>query len=1548
MIKFNQTAIRLYLKLFGSPEQAGQLAYGIETVLDGNTAIAVTEACITEVAVLGGGFSEPLAALAWLSEQQRVSSNLFDQKLSVQHADSPRGALAIAMGITMSGHRSTVFLNAQDLASCQDLLHLAVGRQLALVIHLDNQLLGSQGNNSSSGHEVLHQIMDSGCMVLFAANVQQAVDFSLIARQVAELSLKPVIVVMDGAETALSVQDVRLPSRELVLQFIGAANEKISSPSIAQKQLFLESRCRLQSWFDLDTPVLQGAMLDAEIAALGHSARQVYFDPLVQQQFEKSTKIYAKLTGRNYQSVSGFGLKKADIIFIAQGSAIETLKSLSNYLLAAEKIQLGVIALHSLRPFDSELLIKLLAKAKDVIVLDRSDLPLADDAPLIREIRASIQKNNQLKQSQPIQPYLHSIIYGLGGTALNIADLVQLCLQLKALNKSHNGLAGRYLGIHFNSEKNTSNHPKYQVMLDVLLRYYPQISELGINAKDKTLDLFSHPSNKNVEKPLNLALSHLGENTNYASIMDLAGFLHSLTGNYIRSIIGSPWQQWRTRQIDYLQQSAQAYALGSSALVDYFIVIEADIGSLLSACHNLNSYGSLLFSSTSRLYKKLSATELSQWLSCLDLIKTKKLGLYQVELDQSETAYLAEQQSWEKICGILLALLKENHNLNLKSRKIVAIRQSYLATLLAGHSSQQNADQEAVLADVFKQAMENCSALDRPSLLLNTSRITSNKQSQQITAKKIDNFAQVADGYDSLPRFCDQLDSLSTLQSGQATALCADPFLASAIVPPLTASFNDLSQISTQAIPVFNAVDCTACGACWANCPDSAIATIAISPKALIDSAINNTGADALRSVTPRLAAQIAKQCRTQAVTDAEESKQKPGTAGELLSAAFDWLKEKAGFDAQRMQAISADFNKVLIAIADFPIVISDGFFYSQEKQQNGSGELFSLVINPQSCKSCGLCIALCETQALAYKQTAEQTDPVLLWEMWQQTPDTLSTTIERINQQQLMPTGAALMLSRYHAFALSGGDLAEPASGEKIALRQILAGVEYHQQPLLFRFIKELEQLRAQLKEEISANLAQALPTENLNLLAAKLSDIKTRQVDLNELLESPEQLMENTAIDAVKVRQLVDYVLQLNDLLYKLSTGSYGLGRARYSLCITSPSISSWAGSFPNNPFQVPVNIDMTGESAQIATGLVQGQINDLLVAISLKRKVQASLNPRATTNNKTASKTQLLDWSDLTQEEQQLCPPLLLVGGDEILAGQGLAQISLLLNLNYPIKIIIFTELDSGLVASRHIDSANNLALMAMSQRNAYVAQSSIADNSHLQSCVHDMLNANAATVLRIHTPSPSKHGFKTEWCIQQAELAVKTRMFPLFSYNPEREGVFGSRLSLVGNPQIDQDWSSKEEGDLFTPANWAINEKRFQAHFSALSDKALLPTEISSWVKLSDADKQKKTPYFVNASADKITISKEFATMLNQQQHLWRCLQELAGIVTPFTDLVEQKVQQRVAAEHQQQLDSLRAEYEEKLKLLEANYNNQTHTKIRNQLLGIAGYDVSHLQ
>ena len=68
-----------------------------------------------------------------------------------------------------------------------------------------------------------------------------------------------------------------------------------------------------------------------------------------------------------------------------------------------------------------------------------------------------------------------------------------------------------------------------------------------------------------------------------------------------------------------------------------------------------------------------------------------------------------------------------------------------------------------------------------------------------------------------------------------------------------------------------------------------------------------------------------------------------------------------------------------------------------------------------------------------------------------------------------------------------------------------------------------------------------------------------------------------------------------------------------------------------------------------------------------------------------------------------------------------------------------------------------------------------------------------------------------------------------------------------------------------------------------------------------------------------------------------------LQELAGLVTPFTARVEQEARESLAAAHQAELDTLKREYEAKLHALEEGMQGQMHEQITRRLMDLAGYN-----
>lgn len=191
-----------------------------------------------------------------------------------------------------------------------------------------------------------------------------------------------------------------------------------------------------------------------------------------------------------------------------------------------------------------------------------------------------------------------------------------------------------------------------------------------------------------------------------------------------------------------------------------------------------------------------------------------------------------------------------------------------------------------------------------------------------------------------------------------------------------------------------------------------------------------------------------------------------------------------------------------------------------------------------------------------------------------------------------------------------------------------------------------------------------------------------------------------------------------------------------------------------------------------------------------------------------------------------------------------------------------------------------------------------------------------------------------------------MATDARVFPLFRYDPKTEGVFGSRIDLDGNPGRGETWDLPPDGSPLTPAHWALGEGRFADLFSPLADDAPGPTPIAEFLDLPEKERRKRTP-FVERSADgsetrRLRIDVRMVKVCEERRQAWRVLQELAGVVTPFTARVRQEAEQRVAAERQTELAALKTDYERKLGELRAQHREELRHHIRERLLGLAGY------
>jgi len=1456
-------AIHWYRKVFGAPAGSDIRDEGLDTVLDGNSAVALSEAGIAGHAVLGGSFPSADADSVWLGELEHGNTNLFGEALAAQSAEGPRGIVAAATGLALAGRRATAFLSGPDIAAAQDLLVSAAGKHAPLVLHLGTRAAAGHGGALGSGHSAVHLSADAGFFMLFAMNVQQAIDFTYIARRVAEEALVPGIVIMDGEQTALAPQDVRLLSPAQVSGFLGAARQQIESPTAAQKLLFGESRRRVPAWHDLDEPVLTGALFDAESFALGSFARRPYFDAFVGESLARSFEQFASKTGRLHEPVSRYRLDDAKTVLLAQGSAIETARVAADCLRKQHKMRVGVVGIHALRPFPGTAVVEALEGRDQVFVLERVDTPLSGEPPLTREVRASLESGH---------PRCYPVVYGVGGLPLRVADLVQLCTGADTLSATP-----LFLGLAF--DDTSGEQPKREVLLDALRRAYPNAGKMGIRAgREATL-----PRQDNA---LTVAIKRVGGDGGEGMLGAAGALLHKLEGGRVRSRPAVAWEHWSDARVDWLTH-------GDDTLQDPGDGLVADITLDISS-------GRLLLSEQSKVLR------------------------VPLEADVDAT----DKLNHETLLGGLFGALADAGLIEAKTRRIIAARQS----LLEGIDEVRREELMTAFRSGLEETVEE--TIDEDAAAGSTGRWEGEAPAA------VRHLGRNDDHYASLPRFWDQLGVM--YRDGLSDRLTAGPYLATGTMPPLSSTFSDLSE-GRDMLPVFDPSVCTGCGLCWTHCPDSAIGVAAMAPAALIDAGIKSTGAEAVRQVSSKLASRI--------IASNKKAEKVAPTFGQMLDESFDWLEEKMPLPDDRKQLIREGIGSIGTELGQLPVAVTKPFFHEAEAQKKDSAELLSLVINPDACKACGICIDSCEPEALRAgdQDAASLCQARELWSTWTATPDTQSATLERVAGNPDIGTMAAILLSRYCQFALAGGDPAEAGSGEKMAVRLVLAASEFHQQPLAQRFAKTLFEAGEAVSSLLRETLSGTLAVEDLDSVTDKLKRTTSPRVDLKTLAEGATS--GDQSIDTGYLLRLIELSNQITSSHHRLVQGEHGLGRARYGLAIAGGSVAAWAGAFPHNPFQAPVLIDLSGDAPQLAAGLIEGHLEETTELVRLLRLARLEIEQPDGLEWKREAVAGLR-WQDLSDEEYELCPPLLLIGSDEMLAGRGLSQLIWLLNSGLPVKVLVLNALDFGLASDPAAETAqaptNNprasLGLLSLAQRNAFVAQTSVADPAHLGESMLQGLHYDGPALIQVYAPSPTRHGFAADQTLTQAENAVASRAMPLFRYDPTVEGVFGSRISLDGNPQIDETMVTDASRERpLTAADWAIGQQRFGSHFRPLADDAATPVALHEWLQQDATSRKRKTPYVAVGAGEeeqRYSMTPAMIEMAEERMQTWQTLQELAGVVTPFTERLEQEIRAEVAAEHQAELDAQTKDSEARIAEIKDKVETEIASKIRSRLIALS--------
>ncbi len=314
-----------------------------------------------------------------------VSNGKVDTEIIL--VESEHSSMSACIGAAAAGGRVVTATSSQGLALMWEMLHIASGDRLPIIMPVVNRAL-SAPLNIHGDHSDAMGARDTGWVQLWSENAQDAYDNTIQAFRIGEhMDIRlPVMVCLDGFIISHSIERMEYLEDEEVKGFVG------------EYKNFLPL-------LDLDKPKSYGPLI---LPDLFHEYKKAQHEVMlkVKDVVLKVAADFEKLSGRKYGLFESYRLDDADIALVILNSAAGTTTDIVDGF-RARGIKAGLLKPRLFRPFPYDEVAEALGKVKAVCVMDRSD-SFGGYGPVFMEISSALY---------PLQerPVLINRIYGLGG-----------------------------------------------------------------------------------------------------------------------------------------------------------------------------------------------------------------------------------------------------------------------------------------------------------------------------------------------------------------------------------------------------------------------------------------------------------------------------------------------------------------------------------------------------------------------------------------------------------------------------------------------------------------------------------------------------------------------------------------------------------------------------------------------------------------------------------------------------------------------------------------------------------------------------------------------------------------------------------------------------------------------------------------------------------------------------------------------------------------------------------------------------------------------------
>jgi len=1484
---------------------------GTRAALDGNSAVIRCERESTDAA--GAYPITPSTQMGeyWAEAAAQGHINVSGRPLIFIEPEGEHAAAAVTAGLSMSGLRAANFSSGQGIAYMHESLYAAVGKRLTYVLNIGARAMTKASLNVHAGHDDYHCVDDTGFFQLFAANAQQAADLNIIAHHVAELALTPGIVAQDGFLTTHLIESLLVPERELIETYLGRPADMIECPTPAQRLIFGQRRRRIPELWDVDNPLMAGIVQNQDAYMQSVAAQRPFFFDHIPELADQAFERFAELTGRRYAPVLPYRCEDADYLILGQGSMIPSAEAVADYLRETRRLRVGVVNLLMFRPFPGAALSRLLRGRKGVVVLERLDQPLAEDPPIMRETRAVLGKcleNAQNRKNPPWPqletfrdlgelPALYSGSFGLGSRDLQPEGLIGA-----VENMLPDGAQKRrfYLSIDFLHREARS--PKHALHQETIEAAYPGIGQLAVRGTENpnlmpkgciTVRFHSIGGWGAITTGKNLAMT----------LFDLLGYHIKANPKYGSEKKGQPTTFYLAAAPEPIRINCEFYH------VDVVLSPDPNVLEHTNALAGLHDGGVFVIQSDLKSPEAVWAQipEHYQREIVERNIHVFYLDAFAIAREEATDPDLQLRMQGIAFQGAFFAASPLMEQTGLSEQKLLDAIRDQLQHKFGGKGARIVEENLRVVRRGFDEVRE----IETREVGVRPVEVLSRVSAGEVPILVRD-LPQSRAPESDIHRFWEQTGSLYARGAGNDSL--ADPFISLGVMPASSSLFRDMTGIRFEH-PNWIAENCTGCGDCYTVCPDTAIPGL-----------VND-----LSQVFDTLVARLRRQGKTVERLPAAVRRLEPafreelaaagegGSVREALEAAVETQIARAS--GEEAPALRSEFSALLEELDGFQFSVTRPYFSVPEKMQPGNGGLLSITVNPYTCKGCMECVAVCKDNALEPMAQTPDTIAALRrnWDLWRDLPTTPARYIRVDDLEEGIGALETILLDKQVYQSFASGDGACLGCSEKTVIHLFVATVEALMQPRIRRHVAYLEDLIKRLEQHVRLKLVEEVNVDDTEAMSRVIAAARPDQdLTLADVAARMSSLTGSRPIDPHWLRRMNELIAGLKDLRWRYLEGTTGRGRASLGMLNATGCTSVWGSTWPFNPYPFPWANHLFQDSVSVAMGVFEGHMAKMAAGFSKIRLAELELAGEYRASEHEAF-FQRFDWRQFSDEEFGLCPPVVAVGGDGAMYDIGFQNLSRAMMSGSPIKVVVvdtqvYSNTGGQACTSGFVGQISDMAqfgaaqagkqeirkeigLIGMAHRTTYVMQSTIAHANHMIEGFIEGLQARRPALFNLYTSCQPEHGIGDDMGHEQARLAVESRAYPLFRYDPDRGKTAAECFDLSGNPAPDQDWPSYEvryrEGSRektlrlpMTFADFAMTEARFRKHFrTARPDtwhEDMIP--LAEYLELDADGREGKYPFIWTVDSrqqlGRLLVDATMVRSCEERRDFWIMLRGLA--------------------------------------------------------------------